>query len=486
MPSEPPAALSSPTLPPHGAQARSQWLALAVLLTGNFITILDLFIVNVAIPSIRAGLSATDADIQLVLVGYAAAYGVFLMNGARLGDLYGRKRLFLAGMGLFTLASAICGLATTPALLIAARVLQGLGSAALMPQVMASIRVLFDGDQRRRAFGAMGAVQGVAASISQLIGGALIGHAPDWLGWRLVFLINVPIGLAALAAGARWLVETRPAGRERPDLPGAALGGVAVALLLVPIMLGHEYAWPWWSWALPVLGVGVLATFLRYENRLLARGGTPMLDPGLFRNRPFAIGVAAIFLFYSSISSFFLSLTLLLQNGIGLSAWDAGLLFTPSAIAFFAASLAGPWLARRWGHYALMGGIALFAAGLAMSAAVALAAPRSAGWMIVSLILNGAGQGVAIPLGLNALIGKVGSGHAGMASGAVGTLQTLGTSFGITVVGVALFSLLNDNVQGDVLTMHGHAVARATLYNIGAALASLALFAVALRGDSRR
>jgi MFS family permease len=470
--------------PQDRAAARRRWIALAVLLTGNFVTILDLFIVNVAIPSIQSaagGLAATDADIQLVLVGYAAAYGICLMNGARLGDLYGRRRLFLAGMALFTLASALCGAAHTPALLIAARVLQGVGAATLMPQVLASIRILFDGEHRRVAFGIMGAVQGVAASLSQLIGGALIGYASADMGWRLVFLINVPIGLVAVVAGARLLVDPPSRENTRPDLAGTLLGATGVALLLVPVMLGQDHGWPWWSWALPLAGSGVLAAFLRYERRLADRGAAPMFNPLLFRNRLFTVGVAAVFLFYSAISSFFLLLTLLLQTGLGLSAWQAGLVFTPSAIAFFAGSLAGPRLTRALGHRALLYGVALFTAGVALSAIVAAARPQAYGWMILSLVLNGAGQGLVIPLALNALLGNVETRHAGMVSGMVSTLQTIGTSFGVTVVGIIMFALIGEARPVDAGAAYGRAMAWSSLYNVAASLASLLLFAIALR-----
>lgn len=266
-----------------------------MLLTGNFVTILDLFIVNVALPSIQQGLSASDADLQLVVVAYALAYGLCLMNGARLGDLFGRRRLFLVGMGLFTLASALCGLAITPGQLIAGRALQGVGAGVLMPQVLASLRVLFEGEARRRAFGMMGAVQGVAATISQLLGGALIALNPDGLAWRLVFLINVPVGLAALLAGRRLLPTLRASASVRLDVRGAFVGALGLALILVPMMEGREHGWPWWSLAGPLLALGVLAYFVRYEKALARHGDVPVLDMGLFTNRPFVAGVGAVF-----------------------------------------------------------------------------------------------------------------------------------------------------------------------------------------------
>jgi MFS family permease len=488
---------AAPADAPTAPALRQRWLAFAVLLTGNFVTILDLFIVNVAIPNIHDNLPASNADIQLVLVVYAAAYGICLMNGARLGDLYGRRRLFLGGMALFTVASVLCGVAPSPVWLIVARVLQGMGAAILMPQVLASTRLMFEDGMRRRAFGLMGAAQGIAASISQLIGGWLIEHAPHGLGWRMIFLINVPIGLAALVAGRSLLIETRTDTGTRLDVTGAIMGAIGISLLLVPIMLGREHGWPWWSWTLPAGAIPVLAGFIRYEARLAARGGAPMLNPALFYNRPFAAGVSGIFLFYSAASSFFLALTLLLQSGLGLSPLDAGFIFTPSALAFFGASLAGPRLSARLGHYALLLGIAVFGAGLALSAVVAMHAPHATAWLVLSLVLNGAGQGIVIPLALNALLSNVSNEQAGMAAGAVSTLQTVGTSVGVTVVGVVLFTVLahagttpsSGTAFGTALThgpgiepafAYGRALAWATLYNIAASVASLLLFAYAL------
>jgi MFS family permease len=448
-------------------------------LTGNFVTILDLFIVNVALESIRKDLGATPAEIQLVIVGYSVAYGVLLMNGARLGDLYGRRRVFLAGMGLFTVASALCGLATTPTMLVAARVLQGIGAAVLMPQVYASLRVMFEGDERRRAFGIMGAVQGVAASISQLTGGALIASDLGGYGWRLVFLINLPIGIAAIIAGRVLMTETRAPIPARLDVRGAITGAFGIVLLLLPLMEGREHGWPWWSLAMPLLAIPVFVDFVRYEKLLLARGGVPIIDMSLFRNSSFALGVVAISLFYSAISSFFLSLTILLQAGLALSPVAAGAVFTPSALAFLAGSLFGPRLAKSHGHKALLIGVAVFASGLVLSVVAALLTPGNLTLLIVSLILNGAGQGIVIPLALNTILSGVSEAQAGMGSGTVSTMQTIGTSVGVAIVGILFFSLANPEVTVAPelhSTLYGHAFAIATIYNVVAALVSFILF----------
>jgi MFS family permease len=467
---------------PGSADEKRRWLALAALLTGNFVTILDLFIVNVAIPSIQTHLRASFAEVQLVIVGYSAAYGVCLMNGARLGDLFGRKRIFIAGMGVFTAASLLCGLSFDPTMLIAARVLQGLGAAILMPQVLASLRVLFDGDARRRAFGIMGAVQGLAATISQLAGGFLIERDPGGMGWRAVFLVNLPIGIAALVAGHLYIVENRAPVRARLDARGALAGALGLFLLLVPIMEGREYGWPWWSIVAPAASLLVFAYFVRHEKSLSARGRVPIIDVSLFRNLRFVAGVIAVFAFYSAISSFFLSLTMLLQFGLGMSPLAAGAVFTPSAIAFFAGSLAGPRLTRRFGQATLLTGVLVFACGLALAAVTAASAVQSVPLMIVALVLNGAGQGMVIPLALSAILGAVRESEAGMGSGAVSTMQTVGTSVGVAIVGVLLFSSIGQAAAIPPAlrpAVYGHAFAVATLYNVGAAIVSFVMFRLA-------
>ncbi|WP_408581269.1 MFS transporter [Burkholderia cepacia] len=456
-------------------------LSLVVLVVGVFMTTLDLFIVNIALESIRRGLHADAAALQLVMVGYSAAYGVLMLNAARLGDLYGRRKVFLTGLAVFTAASVLCGLAPTPLALIGARVLQGAGAALLTPQVFASLRVLFDGDARRRAFGILGISQGLASPVAQIAGGFLLAHAPGGPGWRLLFFVNLPIGLATLVAGRALIVETRAPVASRLDLHGALVVATGIALLLVPFMEGQEYGWPWWSVALPALSLPVFVHFVQYERTLAIQGGVPVIDISLFNNRRFVAGTVAVFFFYSAISSFFLSLTLLLQAGLALSPVSAGLVFTPTALAFLAGSIAGPRLARAFGHKALLGGVISFGTGLALSIMVGIAAPREIGLLIISLIFNGLGQGLVIPLALHTILGSVREDQAGMSSGTIGTMQTVGTSAGVAIVGVLFFSVVRaapDAAPATLPTVYGSAFAHATIYNAIAACLSLVGFIV--------
>lgn len=457
----------------------NRWFALAALLSANFLIILDLFIVNVSLPSLQTRLGASFSQVHLVIVAYDAALAVLLVIGARLGDLYGRRRIFLWGMGLFTASSLICGLAPGPGILIGARVVQGAAAALLMPQVLASIRVMFDGASRARAFGAMGAVQGVAATISQLAGGFLIEQDYAGLGWRTIFLINLPIGLAAMLAARLCIRETRAPVSNRLDVAGALLAALGLFLLLVPIMLGHEHGWPWWSYAGPAAAAPVLAVFVRHELALSGRGGVPLIEMALFANRRFVAGVSAVFLFFSAISSFFLSLTMLLQFGLELSPLAAGAVFTPSAMAFFAASVSGPRLARWLGRRALLLGVLVFGAGIALSAAGAILDVANMRLIVATLVLNGAGQGIVIPLALNAVLGTVRTEDAGMGSGISSTMQLTGTTVGVAVVGVLLYAALGaaDLSEAARAQRYGHALAWATLYNLAAVALSFVLFA---------
>lgn len=461
-----------------------RWFALAALLSANFLIILDIFIVNVSLPQLQIGLGASFAQVHLVIVGYDAALAVLLITGARLGDLYGRRRIFLWGMALFTLSSVICGLAPDPGILIAGRVVQGAAAALLMPQVLASIRVMFDGASRARAFGAMGAVQGVAATISQLAGGFLIEQDVAGLGWRMIFLINLPIGLVAMLAAWLFIRETRVPASSRLDLAGAVLAALGLFLLLVPIMLGNEHGWPWWSYVGPMAAVPVLAYFVRYERGLSRRGGMPLIDMALFANRRFVTGVSAVFLFFSAISSFFLSLTMLLQFGLELSPLVAGALFTPSAVAFFIASVSGPRLARWLGHRALLLGVLVFGAGITLSAAGAMLDVDNLSLIVAAVVLNGAGQGIVIPLAFNTVLGSVRAEDAGMGSGISSTMQLTGTTIGVAVVGVVLFAVIGspDLLDAARAERYGHALAWATLYNLAAVAVSFLLFARLMRG----
>ncbi|RFB81183.1 MFS transporter [Methylovirgula sp. 4M-Z18] len=459
-----------------------EWSSLAVLLAGNFITILDLFIVNVALPDIQRDLHASNAHLQLVMVAYSVAYGAILLNGARLGDFYGRRRLFLIGMAIFGLGSLLCALALSPCALIAARAIQGGGAALLMPQVYTSLRILFDDDERRRAFAVMGAVQGVAGASSQVIGGCLITLNLGDLGWRLVFLVNLPIVFYALIAGKYLIMETRGTAPPKLDIGGAVLATAALVLMLLPVMVGREQHWPWWAIIAPLLSLPLFVVFVSYETLLVRQGGTPIIDPALFKNTRFTLGVLVTFLFFSAISSFSLSLTILLQIGLGQTALEAATLFLPSTIAFFAGSVVSAPLKKKMGEQALFLGMCAFAGGLLISVFDGFSGGQNLRALTVSVILQGFGQGIVIPLLLNMVLSTVANAEAGMASGVFSTMQIVGSAFGVAVVGIILFSAI-DHSDGksisalEITGSYGNGFATATIYNLVAVVLAVFLFA---------
>ncbi|WP_349631798.1 MFS transporter [Bradyrhizobium liaoningense] len=455
----------------------SSWLSLAALVSGNFMLIVDVFIVNVALNEIRVELAATEAELQLVVVAYSVAFSALLMNGARLGDRYGRRRLYLVGVAIFMLSSAACGLATTPWGLIVARAVQGTGASLMMPQVYSSLRVLYDGEAQNKAFSILGAAQGLAGIVSQILGGLLILLNPG-LGWRLVFLVNIPFALLILMVGRISIPESYSEDRARPDLGGALLGSSAVAMLLVSIMEGRQQEWPSWSLQLLALSFAGLIAFLHYEHRLKRAGGQPILDISTFKTGCFGLGLLAVFLLYSSIGSFSFTLTMLLQAGLKMSPLMAAMIFTPSAIAFFGGALAVPSIVRGSAWKALPYGVAIFGAGLLVSVSSSLAFGFQLYVMLFALVLIGLGQGISVPLALSSVISGLDRKQAGMASGTVSTIQMMGAAFGVAAAGALFFAALKEagpTITGGQSFVTAFAVG--TTYNLAAVAVSLALFA---------
>jgi MFS family permease len=315
-------------------------LLLPVLFVAVFMVILDVFIVVVAAPSMSAELHASASEIQWVVAAYLLAYAMTLITGARLGDIVGRRRMLRVGLVLFSAASALCAAAPTPTALIVARVVQGLGSAAMWPQVLSIVQVEFAPAERPRAFALLGVVQGAAAIAGQVVGGGLIALDLLGLGWRWVFLVNVPVGLAALAAAGRVVPESRSANARRLDVVGVVLATATLGLVMFPIVEGRDLGWPWWTGALLVAALPAAAVFLAWERRVVATGRSPLLDLRLFAQRGLRMGVAAAIVLYG-VLSFFLWLGLYLQDGGGLTPIQSGVAFTPLAAAYVAASLLG-------------------------------------------------------------------------------------------------------------------------------------------------
>jgi EmrB/QacA subfamily drug resistance transporter len=437
---------ASASTAPTSAGAR--WATLPVVLTGTFMVVLDFFIVNVAMPALQADLHASAGAIEWVIAGYGLSFATLLITAGRLGDLLGRRRMFSLGLLLFTLASALCGLATGPAMLIAARVLQGVAAALLTPNVLSIIGVTYAGEDRMRALTAYGIVLGLAAVGGQLIGGALIEADVAGLGWRAIFLINVPIGAAALLLTPRLVAESRVEAGARIDPTGTALITFALVAAVLPLVEGRQHGWPLWTWLCLAAAPVALGLFAAQQRGLSARGGAPLLDPELFRDRAFSAGLLTQLVLWCGQASFFLVFALYLQQGRGLGALEAGLVFTVLAAAYLVASAAAPGLQERLGRRLPALGALTLATGHALLAAcvAAIGDGGSIAVLAPALLLIGAGMGLVItPLTTTVLAG-VQPHHAGAASGALSTMQQVGGALGVAVTGVIFFGAADQGV----------------------------------------
>jgi EmrB/QacA subfamily drug resistance transporter len=420
---------------------------LPVLMAATFMIVLDFFIVNVALPSIASRLNASAAATEWVVAGYGLTFAVFLITAGRLADRYGRRAVFCAGMALFVIASAACGLAPSAGALVAARLAQGLGGALISPAVLAIIGVAYPGAARVRAITTYGMVMGLAAASGQLLGGLAIALNPFGLGWRIVFLVNVPVGLVALAFSRRQIAESRADRAVGLDLPGMALVTLALAALVLPLVEGTQLHWPAWTFA-SLASVPVLLCLLAVRELRAARGGgAPLLDPALFRNRALASGLATQLAFWCGQASFFLVLALYLQLGLGLTALQAGLIFSVLAVSYLATSLRAPALTMRYGRSMITTGAAVLAAGEgALLLIVSLlhgAGAASALWLIPGLIPVGAGMGLAITPLTTTVLAHVDPLRAGALAGTLSTMQQVGNSVGVAVTGVVFFGAVH-------------------------------------------
>ncbi|MFL1428454.1 MULTISPECIES: MFS transporter [unclassified Nocardiopsis] len=453
----PPAAATGP--PP--LTGRTAAVVLAVILIADFMELLDATIVGVAAPAIAADLGANEAVLQWTVAGYTLAVGAGLITGGRLGDRYGRRRLFLLGLAGFGAASAACGLAPDPWTLVAGRVAQGLAGGLMIPQVFGVIRASFAPQARGRALGAYGAVLGLASVAGPLLGGFLVEADLFGLGWRAVFWVNVPIALAGLVLGARLLPESRGGEGARFDAVGAALAATAVVLPLLPLIQGRDWGWPWWGTALMALAVPVTALFLWWERRLAARGGQPVLDPALLRRRAFALGLAAALPFFGALGAFFLLLSLYLQAGTGRGPWETGLVILPFAVGSVLTSGIGVRFADRAGRAVLVSGALLLTASQLLLLALLHGPAPAATVLAVPLLVGGLGLGLTAPSLINVVLAGVPARDAGAAGGVLSTVTQLGGAAGVAVLGTVFFARLEHALADGATAAAAHTEALA-------------------------
>ncbi len=452
-----------------------RWLVLCVVLMGTFMAILDVAIVNVAIPSIRADLHASFGEIEFVVSAYTLTYACLLVTGGRLGDNYGRKLLFILGLVVFSAASAGCGLAPTSEILIGARAVQGVGAALMYPQVLAIIQVNFAGEDRAKALGIFGSVIGIAAVAGQILGGTILALDLWHLEWRPIFLVNVPLALATIAAALFILPRDEHTDAVGLDWAGVALITTALLLLIVPLLEGRELGWPLWIIACFAAAFPLFGLFVWYERRFAERGGRALVRMELFACKGFAVGVPIAALFMASYAGYLFTLALYLQVGLGFSPLQSGMTYTPTAIGFFITSLAAPRLIPLLGRQVLTVGYIVGAFGLAATATTAYAAgARLHGFELApSLFITGLGNG----LGLSPLVGTVIAGlapqEAGAGAGVVTTTLQVGNALGVAIIGLIFFALLGAAEPGA-----GYADAFATTLPVCAALLLIAAILV--------
>jgi EmrB/QacA subfamily drug resistance transporter len=456
-----------------------RWLALPILLTGAFLPILDFNVVNLALPAIRENLAATSGEVQFIISGYATAYAVFLITGGRLGDLYGRRRMFVVGVAGFTLASILCGLAWSPVLLVAGRILQGLTATVMAPQVLASIRVLFPPAEQGRALALYGATFGLANICGQLLGGLLVSTRPFGLRWQAIFLVNVPIGLIAAAGGLAFLGESRAARAQKLDRGGVVFLSLTLAFLIYPLVEGRESGWPAWTFAMLVASAVSLVAFVRFEARLSARGGDALVELALFRNSDFVIGLVMALAFYM-LSSFYLTFAVYLQNGLHKSPLQAGLATLPFACGFFAGSLASSRMMQRLRGRTLTVGFVLQVLGFG---AVMIAVGEAVSALLqIGLIVAGLGFGTVMPSLIKAVIGGLDQRYAGLASGIFISTFQIGAALGVALIGGIFYSALGTNPDPDA---YAHAFTLGLGCNV-ALLAACTLLSLRIAGAQLR
>nr|WP_318380790.1 MFS transporter [uncultured Enterobacter sp.] len=432
-----------------------RWAMFVILLVGAFLPPLDFFIVNVALPAIQGELGASSSAEQLVISSYAAVYAVTLITGGRLGDIYGRGKMFFLGLIGFATASLVCGLAWSPWVLISGRVLQGAMAAIMAPQALASVQAIFPEAEKPLALSLYGAVFGLASVIGQVLGGILISADLFHLGWRTIFLVNLPVALLVILYGLPVLKASRTKSAQRLDPVGTLLATLALSALIVPLIEGREAGWPWWTWllfaAVPLLAFGLW----RYEHRLNQNGGWPLLDPVVLRTPGLGQGLVIVLLFYS-IGAFFLLFTVYLQEALHLDALTAGLFFLPFGVGFLIGPLLTPYLRRFVGNYLStigMGCETLGLAGLAGLITSTLTGSAPAMLPLAGLLfITGLGQGLAMPTLVRMVTGRVAPAFSGMIAGVTSSTLQISTALSVAVIGGIFYSMLDNSRSGANIT----------------------------------
>jgi EmrB/QacA subfamily drug resistance transporter len=427
-----------------------RWIVAAVVLAANVMDILDATIVNVAGPSVHRALGGSASTIQWLSAGYTLAFAVFLIAGARLGDILGRRRLFLVGSAGFTFFSAACALAPSIGALIVVRALQGAFGALMIPQGFGLMKEVFtDEAEMNKALGWFGPATGLPMLAAPVLAGALIDANLWGIGWRLVFLINVPVGLVTLPLAFRSL----PRGASHPnlklDIGGVVLVGVALVAIIYPLIQGRTAGWPVWCFALLAIGAVLLLVFLRHERR---KGRSALIEPTLLTNRHYLSGVAVVLALFGAFGGLLLCVSLFAQLGEGWSPVEAGLMLTPMVVGMIIGMFASNAAVARLGRHLLHIGILLIAAGTAGLALILTGADSVSAWDLVpGLFLVGAGLGASLGQLFRFVLSSVNMDEVGSASGVLEAAQQLSTALGVAILGTIFFSTFDHHLPTDAL-----------------------------------
>lgn len=440
---------SSPATPTSGIPAslkeKAPWGLLVVILTSTFMQLLDATIVNVASPSIQATLHSSFGAVQLVFSAYQLGFACSLILASRLGDVYGRRRLFLIGMAGFTVSSLLCGLAPTVEFLVAARFTQGLTSALMFSQVLAMIQVLFTGKNRGIALGGYGTTVGLGSIMGLLVGGILVQAHLTTDSWRSIFLVNLPIGIAAFVFAYLRMPETKSDRKPTLDFGGAVLTALSLGLIIYPLAEGRTYGWPAWSFITLAIGLALVPVLVWYENRIAKKGETPILDIRLFADAAFREGALMNFVFYMGIPTFFFTFSLYLQIGQSFDALHAGLTTLPFAVLAAIVSRQSGQIAQKLGNRILeLGSLIIAASMIVLIVSVMLAGNTPNTWdFFIGNALGGIGFGLFVPPVIGLVLANVKKQNAGAASGALATSQQVGGAIGVALIGLLYFGTIS-------------------------------------------
>ncbi|AZQ74408.1 MFS transporter [Streptomyces luteoverticillatus] len=441
---------ASPTPLPY----RWRWAALWVILAGEAMDMLDSLVATIAAPSVRAELGGGAGVTQWLAAAYALAMAVGLITGGRLGDVVGRRRTFLIGTAGFTVASLLCAAAVSPGFLIGARGLQGLFGAVMIPQGLGMIKEMFHGRELGKALGMYGPVMGLSYVGGPVLAGWLVGA--DWFGagWRMVFLVNLPLGGLAFLGGWRFLPASGPTARTRLDLVGAALASAAALAVVFPLVQGRELGWPVWAFVSMTAGVALFGVFGWYEDRVSRGGGDPLVVPGLFRKRAFSGGLVTGAALFAAVAGFSLALSLYFQSGLGASPLKAGLAVLPwsagTVVGFVVVQvLDGAGLLSRYGRALVRTGVVVMALGAgAFACALRWAGAHVTVWQgAPALAVVGLGLGLVMGPFFETVLGTVEPHETGSAAGTLTAVQQFGSALGSAVLGTVLFSALAGRVS---------------------------------------